>query len=1136
MNNETQVEVPLRVRKMYDGKLKEGEFTFELTGVEVETGNTIAARNAEQQMKSAANGQLQEKDDETGEQQRDLDKEQKPSGTGEIVSPEDETQSEAGMKPEDETKPGTETDSKDETQPGAGTDSDEGTQPGTEADSKDETKPETGTKPEDGTQSGTGTDAEDETRPESGTKPEDETKPGAGTDPKDETQPETGTDPGDATQPEMGTDSEDETQPETGTKPEKETQSGVETRSDTETQSGTGQQGTAGPVVLRQGQKFARSIMLSAESLIFRITALKREGQTASAMAWGSRQTAIPVWTSGEWRTAVPFRILGEQRITVPTAASEEQRDSAASASQEEQQPPSTSAPKEEQQPPATSAPKEDENRAGTGQEETSGDKEKEETGNNPGDMQTEETEGIPETGSDSQGQGETDSSPEDELPSGRHETEGTQKPESQPTDGTDTSPEDELPADRQETQGSAAEGNTESVAEGNKESAAEGNTESVAEGNKESLVEKKAGSEEKEERLGEVSDMLGDELMLIANMPGPSNAVGEDPDDEENPTWRQSNGEDGWVDFGTLKFEQLGTYTYELREIEGEKSHIVYSSDIYRIIIKIAKDGDLLKVASVSYKRKQNGAGDWQDWNGEILTFVNELKTGRLKVEKTVTGSGGDKEKVFNFAVVFDFSGTEEPKEVTISKNGKPADGLELEDNSLEFTLKDTEYVEVEGLPVGTTYTVTETDANQDGYTTTVTQGEVSASEYAAAASKAKAGAGEIDAVPEETESGADEAVTIPAEFEAGGDEVITIPAENEVSVLSADETAIGEATGKIEDGKKAQVTFVNDRSIGNLTVAKTVTGTGGDTEKEWNFRVELGDRTINGQYGDMFFTNGVAEFTLKSGQSATAEDLPSGLTYTVTEKEANQDGYETLLSGESGTISDGATAEAKFVNRKEPPPPDEHKGNLTVAKTVTGTGGDTEKEWNFRVELGDRTINGQYGDMFFTDGAAEFTLKSGQSAAARNLPPGITYTVTEAEANQDGYGTSASGASGTIPDGDTAKSSFVNRKDTPPPDNPPDSPGNPPDNPGNPSGGPGNPPDSPGNPPDSPGSPPGSPIGPQDTPLWYENPQDTPQTGDNSHFGLWLSLMIFSLIGAAALSIPAFGKGRTGRRRRRK
>lgn len=77
---------------------------------------------------------------------------------------------------------------------------------------------------------------------------------------------------------------------------------------------------------------------------------------------------------------------------------------------------------------------------------------------------------------------------------------------------------------------------------------------------------------------------------------------------------------------------------------------------------------------------------------------------------------------------------------------------------------------------------------------------------------------------------------------------------------------------------------------------------------------------------------------------------------------------------------------------------------GNLSVAKTVAGNNGDTSKAFNFTVTLDDTGINGTFGEMTFADGVATFVLKHGESKTAVGLPAGITYTVTEAEADKDG------------------------------------------------------------------------------------------------------------------------------------
>ena len=105
---------------------------------------------------------------------------------------------------------------------------------------------------------------------------------------------------------------------------------------------------------------------------------------------------------------------------------------------------------------------------------------------------------------------------------------------------------------------------------------------------------------------------------------------------------------------------------------------------------------------------------------------------------------------------------------------------------------------------------------------------------------------------------------------------------------------------------------------------------------------------------------------------------------------------------------------------------------GNLSVAKTVAGNNGDTSKAFNFTVTLGDTGINGTFGDMTFANGVATFVLKHGESKTAVGLPAGITYTVTEAEADKDGYTTTSVNASGSIIKDDTAAVTFTNTRNS--------------------------------------------------------------------------------------------------------
>ena len=237
------------------------------------------------------------------------------------------------------------------------------------------------------------------------------------------------------------------------------------------------------------------------------------------------------------------------------------------------------------------------------------------------------------------------------------------------------------------------------------------------------------------------------------------------------------------------------------------------------------------------------------------------------------------------------------------------------------------------------------------------------------------------------------------------------------------------------------------NDRIVGNLAVQKTVAGNAGETDREWEFTIELMNANGTALSGDFhyegesivtdvtpptggkltFDSDGKATIRLKHGQKITIKGIPANATYTVTEEKA--DGYVTAPDGGTirGEIEANKTATAAFTNTKNV------YGGLTVTKTVAGNAGETDREWNFTVTLGDTSISDIYGDMSFKDGVATFTLKHGEQKTARGLPAGISYTVTEAEASQDGYTTQATGASGQIPAEGTAMATFTNMKNVP-------------------------------------------------------------------------------------------------------
>lgn len=136
-----------------------------------------------------------------------------------------------------------------------------------------------------------------------------------------------------------------------------------------------------------------------------------------------------------------------------------------------------------------------------------------------------------------------------------------------------------------------------------------------------------------------------------------------------------------------------------------------------------------------------------------------------------------------------------------------------------------------------------------------------------------------------------------------------------------NGDEMSIG---GKTVDDVYGgdEILFLNcyggeSEALGGLTVLNQIHGS--DGEQAFTFLVSASDEELSGEFGDMTFTNGVASFTLKDGESVTTENLPDGVTYEVTELEANQNGYETVATGTTGNIVGNETMQASFINVKK-------------------------------------------------------------------------------------------------------------------------------------------------------------------------------------------------------------------------
>jgi len=222
--------------------------------------------------------------------------------------------------------------------------------------------------------------------------------------------------------------------------------------------------------------------------------------------------------------------------------------------------------------------------------------------------------------------------------------------------------------------------------------------------------------------------------------------------------------------------------------------------------------------------------------------------------------------------------------------------------------------------------------------------------------------------------------------------------------------------------DGKLVTQTIpfpVPTPAQGKLTVKNIVEGNSSDPQKEFQYSVTFEGEGSTGSFtwekggirngADNRFKSGNI-FTLKHGESFHFPALPAGVKYTVTQTSYVDEGYIT----EPGlalrdTIEYNVEKIAGFKNAKN------LYGSLQISNTVTGNGGDTKKEFEFTVTLGDNPnveyeytkIDGSTGKIKTGD---KITLKHNETITIKDLPKGIEFKVTETDYSAHGYTTTPS------------------------------------------------------------------------------------------------------------------------------
>ena len=358
--------------------------------------------------------------------------------------------------------------------------------------------------------------------------------------------------------------------------------------------------------------------------------------------------------------------------------------------------------------------------------------------------------------------------------------------------------------------------------------------------------------------------------------------------------------------------------------------------------------EGTEYKVEESSYDNyatyKQNDTGTLVLGENKVATFTNYV-TKDLRIEKEVVGMLEDENRIFEFSLTLSNIDKEiYPKQYAYKKYNDKNEIIEEGTASTlsEMSLHNGEHLIIEGLPDEAKFTIKENDdtANKTVYYKGTIENDLG------------------------TKSTMDKVL--------------------EDDIISCN-----------------YIKYINGYTA--LRVHKTVIGASGDKNKLFNFTVTLDNKNINGKFADMTFTNGVAKFQLKHGETMTMIGLPDGTKYTVSEEA--EEGYSTTMQGQEGTLVADQVLEANFFNSNS------ENGNIIIEKEVKGIAPATEKNYHFTLllqEEGNVPHNNSYPYTIYNEkyeivksgqiqNGDTFDLKNKEYIIIEDIPETLQYSVTE-------------------------------------------------------------------------------------------------------------------------------------------
>ena len=173
----------------------------------------------------------------------------------------------------------------------------------------------------------------------------------------------------------------------------------------------------------------------------------------------------------------------------------------------------------------------------------------------------------------------------------------------------------------------------------------------------------------------------------------------------EDSPTKGQvlqtkSISDRGVIYFDAITYDTEGTYTYEIREVQGSDSSIAYDSSVIEAKVSVTKGTGGGLVANTTYKKVSNNQTSAE--SSTPLTFENTTKPGSLAITKSLVGAVSDAALSREFSFKVTIAG------VSYSGDYSVGNATYHTDNGI-ITLHGNETATISNLKPGSTYMVVE-------------------------------------------------------------------------------------------------------------------------------------------------------------------------------------------------------------------------------------------------------------------------------------------------------------------------------------------------------------------------------------------------------------------------------------------